>query len=328
MTSPATFAAKLTKWYDGARRDLPWRRTADPYSILVSEIMLQQTRAQAVIPYYERFIERFPAVQDLAGADEAEVLQRWSGLGYYQRARNLQKAARWIVERGGFPREYDAIRELPGVGAYTAAAVASIAFGAGRAVVDGNVMRVISRFTGDAADIGVHATRMRFEKAAEGLLDRRNPGRFNQAMMELGATVCLPRNPLCLLCPVSADCLARQQGKQAQLPVKLKRAAPVRIEATLLMIERGGCILLWQRGAGSRRLAGFWELPSSEELPKARELEKVGSFRHSITNHLYLFTVVRATVSGAASGFSWLNRAQLESLPLSTTTRKALALAR
>ena len=328
MSSPATFAAKLTKWYDGARRDLPWRRTADPYCILVSEVMLQQTRAQAVIPYYERFIEHFPAVQDLAGAEEAEVLQRWSGLGYYQRARNLQKAARLIVERGEFPRDYEAIRELPGVGAYTAAAVASIAFSAGRAVVDGNVMRVIARFTADASDIGAPATRIRFEKAAEGLLDRRDPGRFNQAMMELGATVCLPRNPLCLLCPVSADCLARQQGKQAQLPVKLKRAVPVRIEATLLMIERSGRILLWQRTADSRRLAGFWELPSSEELPKARELEAVGSFRHSITNHLYLFTVVKATISRAAGGFQWFDRAQLQGIPLSTTTRKALALVR
>ncbi len=288
--------------------------------------MLQQTRAQAVIPYYERFLESFPTARDLAGASETEVLRRWSGLGYYQRARNLHKAARQIVEYGAFPREYEVIRELPGVGAYTAAAVASIAFGSDRAVVDGNVMRVIARFTGDSADIGAPATRIRFEKIAGALLDPHDPGRFNQAMMELGATICLPRNPLCLLCPVSADCQARVQGKQSQLPIKLKRAQPVRVDATLLIVERAGRILLWRRNPDSRRLGGFWELPSSEELPKARKLESVGSFRHSITNHNYIFTIVKATVSGAAGRFQWFDRAQLEAIPLSTATRKALAL--
>jgi A/G-specific adenine glycosylase len=288
--------------------------------------MLQQTRAQAVIPYYERFLESFPTARDLAGASETEVLRGWSGLGYYQRARNLHKAARQIVERGAFPRDYEAIRELPGVGAYTAAAVASIAFGSDRAVVDGNVMRVIARFTGDAADIGASATRIRFEQIASALLDPHDPGRFNQAMMELGATVCLPRNPLCLLCPVSVDCQARAQGKQSQLPVKLKRAQLVRVDATLLIVKRAGRILLWRRNPDSRRLGGFWELPSSEELPKARKLEALGSFRHSITNHNYIFTIVKATVSGAASPCQWFDRAQLEAIPLSTTTRKALAL--
>ena len=321
-----TFAAKLTKWYDGAKRDLPWRKTRDPYRILVSEIMLQQTRAQAVIPYYEKFLDSFPTAQDLARASETAVLRGWSGLGYYQRARNLQRAARQIVERGAFPREYEAIRELPGVGAYTAAAVASIAFGIDRAVVDGNVMRVVARFSGDAADIGSPATKIRFEKIANTLLDRRDPGRFNQAMMELGATICLPRNPLCLLCPVSADCQARAQGKQSQLPIKLKRTQPVRVDATLLIVERAGRILLWRRQSDSRRLGGFWELPSSEELPKARKLKALGSFRHSITNHNYIFTIVKATASGAASRFQWFERAQLEGIPLSTTTRKALAL--
>jgi A/G-specific adenine glycosylase len=324
--SDSAFAAKLTKWFDAAKRDLPWRNTRDPYRILVSEIMLQQTRAQAVIPYYQKFLESFPTAQALARASEAEVLRRWSGLGYYQRARNLQRAARRIIERGAFPREYDAIRELPGVGAYTAAAVASIAFGTDRAVVDGNVMRVIARFTGDSADIGAPATKIRFEKIAAALLDPRDPGRFNQAMMELGATICVPRNPLCLLCPVSAACQARLQGSQSQLPVKLKRMQPIRIEATLLVIERGGRILLWRRNPDSRRLGGFWELPSPEELPKARKSQSLGSFRHSIMNHNYIFTVVKATVSGAAKRFQWFDRAQLEGIPLSTTTRKALAL--
>ncbi len=321
-----SFAARLTEWYDGAKRDLPWRKTRDPYQILVSEVMLQQTRAQTVVPYYEKFLERFPTARSLARTGDAELLRLWSGLGYYQRARNLRDAARRIVKCGGFPRDYDAIRELPGVGTYTAAAVASIAFGIDRAAVDGNVMRVIARLTGDAADIGAAATRTRFETVAGSLLDRRDPGRFNQAMMELGATICLPRNPLCLLCPVSAGCLAREQSKQSQLPVKLGRTAQVRIESRLLVIERAGKILLWKRGADSRRLNGYWELPSAEELPKAREQEAVGSFRHSITNHNYVFTVVKAKIARAGNRFQWLERSRLEDLPLSTTTRKALAL--
>jgi len=288
--------------------------------------MLQQTRAQTVIPYYEKFLERFPTPDALAEATETELLRSWSGLGYYRRARNLQSAARQIVKSGGFPRDYDAIRELPGVGAYTAAAVGSIAFGIGRAVVDGNVMRVIARLTGDASDIGAAATRSRFETVAEELLDRRDPGRFNQAMMELGATICLPRNPLCLLCPVSGDCRAREQGQQSQLPVKLRRIEPVRVQTRLLYIERAGKILLWKREADSARLNGFWELPLAEDLPKAKQQEALGSFRHSITNHNYTFTVAKATLARAASRFEWVERTDLKRLPLSTTTRKAFAL--
>src|SRR5205823_2871511 len=175
-----TFASRLTNWYDRAKRDLPWRKTRDPYRILVSEVMLQQTRAQTVIPYYEKFLECFPTAEALAAAGETELLRSWSGLGYYRRAHNLQQAARRILERGCFPRDYDAIRELPGVGGYTAAAVGSIAFGIARAAVDGNVMRVIARITADSSDIGAAATRASFEKAADRLLDRRDPGRFNQ----------------------------------------------------------------------------------------------------------------------------------------------------
>jgi A/G-specific adenine glycosylase len=321
------FAARLTEWYDGAKRDLPWRATRDPYRILVSEIMLQQTRVQTVIPYYEKFLERFPTARSLAKASDTELLRLWSGLGYYQRARNLRNAAQEIVKSGGFPGDYDAIRRLPGVGDYTAAAVASIAFGIDRAALDGNVMRVIARVAGDASDIGAAATKARFEAIAGALLDRRDPGRFNQAMMELGATICLPRNPLCLLCPVSTGCVAHEQGKQMQLPVKLRRTAAVRIESKLLVIERAGKILLWKRGADSQRLNGFWELPSAEELPKAKEREALGSFRHSITNHYYTFTVVKATLGRAGSRFQWLQQSRLDSVPLSTISRKALALA-
>ena len=319
------FAAELTSWYDKAKRNLPWRKTRDPYRILVSEIMLQQTRAQAVIPYYEEFLAHFPTAQDLAKAQESEVLRRWSGLGYYQRARNLQRAARRIVELGGFPRDYDAIRDLPGVGPYTAAAVASIAFGLAHAAVDGNVLRVIARHTADAADIGSPATKARFETIAEELLDKRDPGRFNQAMMELGATICLPRNPLCLLCPVARGCEARLEGKQSELPVKLGRRAPVRIETTLLIVERKGSILLWRRDPKATRLGGFWELPSIEDLPRVSSQEKLGSFRHSIMNHDYFVTVMRAKVTRVSDRFQWFDATELRSLPLSTTTKKGMA---
>lgn len=290
--------------------------------------MLQQTRAQAVIPYYQEFLNRFPAAEDLAEAPESEVLRRWSGLGYYQRARNLRLAARKIVENGEFPSLYEAILDLPGVGVYTAAAVASIAFGKPHAAVDGNVLRVIARFTGDASDIGAPATRARFAEVASRLLDRRDPGRFNQAMMELGATVCLPRNPHCLLCPVAAECEARAQARQSELPVKLKRAKAVEIAITLLAIERRGKVLLWRRAESERRLGGFWELPSSQNFPKATIAETAGTFRHSITNHNYRFTVARGTgirERDVPKGFEWLDGGRLETAPLSTVARKALA---
>jgi endonuclease III len=187
------------RWYAAQHRDLPWRRTRDPYRIWVSEIMLQQTRAEAVIPYYERFLERFPSIAALAAASAEEILASWSGLGYYSRARNLHKAAR---QMGGlFPSGYQAIRELPGVGDYTAAAISSIAFGLPYAVLDGNVLRVVARLTNDSADISAGRTRARFREIAQQWLDRRQPGAFNQAMMELGATVCLPRVPRCEYLP-------------------------------------------------------------------------------------------------------------------------------
>jgi A/G-specific adenine glycosylase len=238
--------------------------------------------------------------------------------------RNLRRAAARIEELGGFPRDHDAIRELPGVGPYTAAAVASIAFNAPRAAVDGNVLRVIARLTGDSSDIRSAATKARFEKKAAALLDARDPGRFNQAMMELGATICLPRNPLCLLCPVAAGCQARLAGTQEQLPVKLGRAEPVRIAATLLVIERSGRLLLWRRDPESQRLGGFWELPSAEDLPHARTHQALGSFRHSITHHNYTFTVVTASARRVSKRFQWFERSELARLPVSTTARKAL----
>ena len=309
---------RLLEWYGRSRRDLPWRATRDPYRIWISEIMLQQTRVAVVVPYYRRFLERFPDIPALARASESELLACWSGLGYYSRARNLSKAARLMLRNGGFPREYAAIRALPGVGGYTAAAIASIAFGLPQAALDGNVTRVLARLTNDAGDVTAASTRQRLRQVAGALLDRKDPGAFNQALMELGAALCLPRNPQCSLCPLRRHCQARRQGAERTLPIQRPNRSPVRIFKTLLIVERGGKLLFRQRD-------GFWELPEADQLPVASKLETLGQFRHSITHHRYLFTVVTARMGRAPRGFRWIPTDQLATLPLSTVTRKALA---
>jgi A/G-specific adenine glycosylase len=318
----------LVEWYSRGCRDLPWRATRDPYAILVSEIMLQQTRAQTVVPYYHRFLERFPTAEALAASDESAVLALWSGLGYYSRARNLRRAAQRIVVAGGFPRDLDGLRELPGIGEYTAAAVASIAFGLPYAAVDGNVLRVAARVTNDAADIAAPRTRARFGAAAQAWLVAADPGAFNQAMMELGATVCLPRQPRCGECPLEARCQARAHGTEQQLPVKLRKQQAVELSGVLLIVQRGGRVLLRRRPADAGHLPGFWELPSPEHLPGARMGAVVGEFRHSITHHRYTFEVRLATAAKPSAGeFSWKDLNSLSGLPLSTTAMKALRLA-
>ena len=323
-------AALLAQWYARGHRDLPWRRTADPYAIWVSEIMLQQTRAAAVIPFYHRFLDRFPTVDALAAADAPEVLALWSGLGYYSRARNLLAAARRIAARGAFPRHYEELLELPGIGGYTAAAVASIAFGEPRAVLDGNVLRVVARFENDGGDIARPPARERFRAVAESWLDPRDPGAFNQALMELGATLCTPRRPLCAECPLRPRCRAFAHGTVAQLPVKLGCVPPERIDAVLLLIRRGRRVLLLERPSTERRMPGFWDLPAPEQLPAAHVGATVAEFRHTITHHRYTFTVKTARAPGrlpAASVFRWLDPHDAGTIPLSTTAKKALRLA-
>jgi A/G-specific adenine glycosylase len=327
MAAGNRIARALVAWYQRGHRDLPWRATTDPYRIWVSEIMLQQTRAQAVIPYYERFLDRFPTVESLAASAEEEVLALWSGLGYYSRARNLRLAARAVVQADGFPRDYEAILDLRGIGDYTAAAIASIAFGLPHAVVDGNVLRVVARLENDGGDIGSATTRRRFREIAESWLDRGQPGVFNQALMELGATVCLPRNPLCTECPLHDSCRASQQGTAAQLPVKLRRVEPKRIAGTLLIVQRKGRVLLRQRPATERRMAGFWDLPDPEHLPDARLGRSFGEIRHTITHHHYTLEVRAALAKKPHAGFDWFRAEELSTIPLSTTARKALRLA-
>jgi A/G-specific adenine glycosylase len=304
--------AKLARWYDRARRDLPWRRTRDAYAIWISEVMLQQTRVAAVIPYYERFLRRFPDAAALAQAPEAELLAMWSGLGYYSRARNLQKGAQQIVERGGFPRDYGSLLELAGVGTYTAAAIASISFGLPHAVVDGNVRRVLARIANDG-----HAEA---QQIADQLLDRRDPARWNQAVMELGATVCLPREPRCDACPLAALCAGRLAGTEKDLPLKKAKAAPEHLERTLLVIRRQGRILLMP----SLRVKGFWDLP--EPFPGAQAGALLGEFKHTITHRHYRFAVREATARGKPVSARWHTQEQLGVIPLSTTTKKALKL--
>ena len=233
------FRKNLLAWFSQFQRDLPWRRTRDPYRIWLSEIMLQQTRVAAVIPYYEKFLERFPTVEALAAAPQEEVLRLWSGLGYYSRARNLQKAAQQIVARHKdvFPREYEEALALPGIGAYTVAAILSIAYAKKHAVLDGNVARVLARLGAIRGDLRANGTWQELQKTADCLLDEESPGEWNQAMMELGATLCTPRSPQCLLCPVGEFCEARRGGLTDILPEKRAKRGTVDVTLAALVLQ-------------------------------------------------------------------------------------------
>lgn len=322
------FREQILDRYQRAKRDLPWRRSRDPYAVWVSEIMLQQTRVTAAIPYYERFLRRFPDFYRLAESLESELLAHWAGLGYYHRARNMRKAARKMAQDGAFPSTYDEIRGLPGIGDYTAAAIASISFNLPHAVVDGNVFRVLSRVNDDGTDIATSAGKTRFTALAETLLDRKHPGEYNQALMELGATLCLPKNPQCLVCPVSQICLARARGRQNELPVKTKGQKTAVEERTVYWIEKSDRLLLWQRPADSSLMPGFWELPEPEQLPDVESAETIGTFRHGITFHNYQFTVRRAQEPDNLGRCRWIGTDQVMGqlgtpLPVSTIVRKA-----
>ncbi|HEY4907679.1 MAG TPA: A/G-specific adenine glycosylase, partial [Candidatus Acidoferrum sp.] len=238
---------RLLEWFHKFQRDLPWRRNKDPYRIWLSEIMLQQTRVAAVIPFYERFLENFPTITALAAAPEAEVLRLWAGLGYYSRARNLQSAAKEIVAKHGgeFPRSAEDTLALPGIGSYTAAAILSIAFGERHAVLDGNVARVIARLGAVHGDLREGTRSQALQAAADSLLEPNAPSDWNQAMMELGAMICTPKSPQCLLCPVAEFCRARQLGLAEVIPEKRKKRATEEVElAAAVFIDKQGRTLL------------------------------------------------------------------------------------
>ena len=266
----ASLTEPMLTWYRESARDLPWRRTEDPYRIWVSEIMLQQTRVAAVLDYYARFLESFPTVEALASAPEELLMKHWEGLGYYSRARNLQKAAKLVTQRygGHFPPDYDALLKLPGIGEYTAGAIASSAFGLREPAVDGNVLRVVTRITDCHDDITDPKTKraVRAQVAAAMPETAEEIRVFNQAVMELGATVCIPNGPpKCALCPAGELCLARRRGTIAQLPVKAPKKERRREEKTVFLLLQGRTVAL-RRRSGSGLLAGLWEFPNTEGL--------------------------------------------------------------
>jgi A/G-specific adenine glycosylase len=309
--SALSFAACLLTWYEANARALPWRVDRDPYHVWLSEIMLQQTRVAAVLEHYRLFLKKFPSVQKLASAREASVLAAWSGLGYYRRARMLHAAAKVLTKEygGKFPESSEAWRSLPGIGRYTASAIASIAYDEPVAVVDGNVERVVGRLAGKR--LAHEAT----WEAAQRLLDRARPGDFNQAMMELGATTCLPRQPRCLLCPVAEFCATRGELKTAEVaPRQQKRAIHFGLA------RRDGHVLLVQRPKEESLMPGMWELPECSQ----RSSEKILlSLRHSITVTDYTVRVVEMPPADGAVG-KWVALSRLSSLPLTGLARKIL----
>ncbi|MCH2104502.1 MAG: A/G-specific adenine glycosylase [Planctomycetes bacterium] len=340
----AALWAALLSWYDANKRDLPWRRSDDPYAVWISESMLQQTRVETVIPYFRRFMERFPTVGSLAEADVDEVLARWSGLGYYSRARRLHAAAAQLLElhEGEFPRDRAAAEALPGVGAYTAGAVLSIAYDLEEPLIDGNVQRVLARWFHVEGLVSRAATRRELEGLAEALVRGvGDPASWNQALMELGATICLPREPRCGGCPVEAFCEARAQGAEHAVPVLPRRPAPIDVELELFLVEEGGRVLLQRRGTGDR-MAGLWELPTRELasgtprlFPAELELtllarEELGELRHTITRHKITAKVHKAVLgdSELPPRCAWFAGAELSGLGLTGMTKKALTLGR
>ena len=296
-----SFAVRLIDWQRRhGRRDLPWQGTRDPYRIWLSEVMLQQTQVSAVIPYYQRFVRRFPTLEALAGASEEEVLGLWSGLGYYARGRNLLKAARQIARQGRFPRSAAAIAELPGIGRSSAAAIAAFAFGERAAILDGNVKRVLARCYGVEAEGELWPL-------AERLLPDRHIGAYTQALMDLGATVCLRGKPNCAACPVGRQCVARKQGRIAELPaVRPKKPVPLR-RATWYVYLHGGKVLL-ERRPGAGLWGGLWTFPE-RRLWQRGEAVKLAPLEHGFTHFRLRVQPVLQRIAGRAKpppGRRWM----------------------
>lgn len=337
----APLRRKLLNWYDKNCRDLPWRRGGDPYAIWISETMLQQTQVATVLSYYEKFMREFPTIEALDRAPLERVLRVWSGLGYYRRAENLKKAARQISSNHGgkLPNQFAALRQLPGIGEYTAGAILSIAFTQRYAAVDGNVRRVLSRVL-DITD------ERKLRLAASTFVPRSRPGDFNQALMELGAMLCAPREPICRACPLSAHCAARRQQGQA---VRRQQPQPLKFKAVtwpLAIVRRGGKILLRRRGVDGL-LARLWELPGGENHRRSsppaflrsqlqplncpiRRLQRVGEIRHSITYRrirapIYLIDCPAGVKLRLPNKYwRWVEPRALANLPISSMTAKAI----
>ncbi len=339
----------LLSWYAANRRDLPWRCVTDPYPVWISEVMLQQTQVQTVIPYYLRFLKRFPNIRSLANAEINDLLRLWAGLGYYSRARNLQRAAKVIVERfaGKFPQDYTHVLSLPGVGRYTAAAILSIAFAQHYAVVDGNVARVLARLFAIRGDPKNSPVLRHLWEVAQRLLPKRQPGDFNQAIMELGATVCSPRNPQCGACPWEQRCIAFALGVQEQLPEKGEGAQSKKIRRAAVVIRHRGRYFLTQR-TGEKLLEDFWEFPAvefhqsvnpNERLAefvaeqyglKIKDLEWLVTVKHSITSQRIVMEVFEARFAGRSRRIGngkkhrWVPASETDRYPFASASRQIL----
>ncbi len=334
----------LLTWYDEHRRSLPWRDDPDLYHVWLSEIMLQQTRVDQALPYYERFTEAFPTLESLASANLDAVLRQWEGLGYYARARNLHKAARQIVRSGSWPRSYEELHALPGIGPYTGRAIASIAYGAREAAVDGNVRRVLARLFAIA-----YPAKRQLQSLAESLLDRERPGDYNQAVMDLGALVCTPRSPLCDACPVSTHCLAKASGEPDSFPVARKKSSPLQHYdiASGILTDDGGRIFI-QRREEKALLGGLWELPGGKRNPdetvkaacKRELLEELGievavgrlacKVKHAYTHYKitlwvhYCRILGGVPVSTAGLQTAWVHPCDLEHYAFPRANRRVL----
>jgi A/G-specific adenine glycosylase len=342
-----TIALKLLQWYAQHRRSFPFRDAPTPYAVWVSEVMAQQTRMETVLPYFQRWMERFPSVESLAAASQQEVLNLWEGLGYYSRGRNLHKAARIVMaDYGGeLPDEYETLLKLPGIGRYTAGAIASIAFGQDRPVVDGNVKRVYARLFAVETPINTPAGEKEIWALAEAQLPAGQAGDYNQALMDLGATICLPRQPDCTNCPLQAECLAYQRGLTAELPRKKQAKKPPHYTVTAAVMEAAdGSVLITQRPQDAL-LGGLWEFPGGkredgeslkaclkreilEELGvKIKVGEKLGVFRHAYTHfkvtlHAYRSTLVSGEmVLNEHQAFRWVQIDALDDFPMGKIDR-------
>ena len=303
----------LLTWYDRNGRDLPWRRTRDPYAIWLSEIILQQTRIAQGQAYWERFMKHFPNVETLAAASEDEVLRLWEGLGYYSRARNLHAAAQQIVTQGTFPVTLEGIRALKGIGDYTAAAIGSIAFGIPAAVVDGNVYRVLARYCGISTPVGSTAAKKEFTALAQSLLPAGRPGDFNQAMMDFGAIQCTPANPACLTCPLASGCQALREGRVESLPVKQRTTAIQTRKVDYIYLRCKGRTAIRRRGAGDI-WQGLWE-PLTELLPGVEAKLLRQGVRHQLTHRTLIADFYLAETQQAPAlpdGYVWIQEAELD----------------
>jgi A/G-specific adenine glycosylase len=336
----SSLSKALIDWYDKSRRDLPWRRPdgkpdapLDPFKVLVSEFMLQQTQVSTVIPYFHAFMKRFPTLESLASASEQEVLRLWQGLGYYSRARNLQRAAQRIVLSfcGKIPQNVEELQSLPGVGRYTAGAIASIAFEARAPVLDGNVARVLCRIDLIRGDPRLRKTQQQLWNRAEEILPDKRVGDFNSALMELGATVCVPRNPKCLVCPIREFCKAARAGVADRIPAARKAKATPLVRRWAVCVRNRSRWLIEQRPIPGR-WAGMWQfvtIPGNGKAPTARgvsreiscsivDLKSLGTIRHALTHRRYVFDVFTARMNGRheQSDRRWVTLDELSEYPL------------